>query len=123
MIPADRERNVLSVVARPAFKDGVKKPYNFLLYGALERLGVPQSLVLPTGIASRGRGIEPAAPAFLVAECRLKPLADPMKMNGCAMVIAGAPAGAAEDLATICGWVAARLGEPGGRSEVWSTAA
>lgn len=40
MIPADRERNVLSVVARPAFKDGVKKPYNFLLYGALERLGV-----------------------------------------------------------------------------------
>ncbi len=69
------------------------------------------------------RRIEPAAPAFLVAECRLKPLADPMKMNGCAMVIAGAPAGVAEDLATICGWVAARLGEPGGRSEVWSTAA
>jgi glycosyltransferase involved in cell wall biosynthesis len=43
MTSADRERNELSVVARPAFKDGVKKPYNFLLYGALQRLGVQVS--------------------------------------------------------------------------------
>ena len=68
------------------------------------------------------RRIEPAAPSFLVAECRLKPLTDPMKMNGCAMVIANAPAGVEADLATVCRWVAGRLGEAGGKGEVWSTA-
>jgi glycosyltransferase involved in cell wall biosynthesis len=43
MTSADRERKELRVLARPAFKDGVKKPYNFLLYGALQRLGVKVS--------------------------------------------------------------------------------
>jgi 23S rRNA (adenine2030-N6)-methyltransferase len=67
------------------------------------------------------RRIEPAAPSFLVAECRLKPLNDPMKMNGCAMVIANAPAGLAEDLGLVCKWVAERLGDAGGKGAVWST--
>ncbi|ATQ43560.1 23S rRNA (adenine(2030)-N(6))-methyltransferase RlmJ [Caulobacter mirabilis] len=68
------------------------------------------------------RRVEPAAPELLIAEARLKPLSDPMKMNGCAMVIAGGPAGLEGPLEAICGWVAGRLGETGGRAEVWSTA-
>jgi 23S rRNA (adenine2030-N6)-methyltransferase len=44
-----------------------------------------------------------------------------MKMNGCAMVMVGAPAGV-EDAAVQAGdWIALRLGEPGGRSRVWRT--
>ncbi len=68
------------------------------------------------------RRVEPAAAELLVAEVRLKPLVDPMKMNGCAMVIVNAPAGVEPDLAAICGWVAKALGEAGGKGEVWSTA-
>jgi len=67
------------------------------------------------------RRIEPAAPSLLIAEARLKPLADPMKMNGCAMVIANAPAGIVDDLESICGWVVSSLGEAGGKASVWST--
>jgi 23S rRNA (adenine2030-N6)-methyltransferase len=52
------------------------------------------------------------APA-LVAETRMRPLTDPMKMNGCALVLVGAPAGMAEDLEAICGWTARTLGERG----------
>lgn len=40
MTSADREGDPLSVVARPAFKDAAKKPYNSLLYGSLQQLGV-----------------------------------------------------------------------------------
>jgi len=52
------------------------------------------------------------APA-LVAETRMRPLTDPMKMNGCALVLVGAPEGVAEDLEAICGWTARTLGERG----------
>jgi len=67
------------------------------------------------------RQVEPAARSLLIAEARLKPLVDPMKMNGCAMVIANAPPGIESDLESICGWVAGNLGEAGGRASVWST--
>jgi len=50
----------------------------------------------------------------LVAETRMRPLTDPMKMNGCALVLLGAPAGMAKDLEAICGWTAQTLGEGGG---------
>jgi len=69
------------------------------------------------------RSVEPFAPNLLVAETRLKPLTDPMKMNGCALVIANPPHALAEPLATVCGWVAGRLGEAGGKARVWRTAA
>lgn len=69
------------------------------------------------------RSVEPACPDLLVAEARLKPLTDPMKMNGCAMVIANAPAGVTEGLSAACDWVARRLGETGGKAEVWRTGA
>lgn len=67
------------------------------------------------------RAVEPAAPSLLIAEARLKPLTDPMKMNGCAMVIANPPAGLEPGLEALCGWVAAQLGEAGGKASVWST--
>ena len=59
-------------------------------------------------------------PSLLVAEARLRPLTNPMKMNGCAMVVVNPPAGAEAAASEICGWVAGALGEPGGRAEVWT---
>jgi hypothetical protein len=41
-----------------------------------------------------------------------------MKMNGCALVIAGAPAGLEGPLGEVCAWVAG-LGEGEGRGEAW----
>ena len=55
----------------------------------------------------------------LVAEARLRPLTNPMKMNGCAMVVVNPPEGADVAAGEICGWVALTLGEAGGRAEVW----
>ena len=57
----------------------------------------------------------------LVAEARLRPLTNPMKMNGCAVVILNPPAGAEAAATEICGWVTARLGDAGSRAEVWMT--
>jgi 23S rRNA (adenine2030-N6)-methyltransferase len=48
-----------------------------------------------------------------VAEVRLRPLVNPMLMNGCALVMIGAPDVIGE-AAAICGWIASRLGETGG---------
>ena len=60
------------------------------------------------------RDLEDAIPApLLVAEARMRPLRDPMKMNGCALVLVGAPDGFEAPLAAICGWVAQALGEDG----------
>jgi 23S rRNA (adenine2030-N6)-methyltransferase len=64
------------------------------------------------------RQIEPLAPDALVAECRLRALDNPMKMNGCALVIAGAPSGLEAQMGEICQWVAG-LGEGQGRGEAW----
>jgi 23S rRNA (adenine2030-N6)-methyltransferase len=50
---------------------------------------------------------------MLAAEARIRPLADPMKMNGCALVLVNGPDLSA-DLAAICGWVAQALGEGAG---------
>ena len=57
-----------------------------------------------------------AAP-MLVAEARVKPLSDPMKMNGCALVLVDGPDLAAP-FAAICGWVAQALGS-GGAAKVY----
>ncbi len=55
----------------------------------------------------------------LVAEARLRPLTNPMKMNGCAMVVVNPPAGADAAATEICGWVAEVLGDEGAKAEVW----
>ena len=64
------------------------------------------------------RRLDGAGPV-VVAEARLRPLTDPMKMNGCAMVVVNPPPGAEAVAAEICAWVATALGDPGGRGEVW----
>lgn len=55
---------------------------------------------------------EVAAP-MIVCETRMRPLSDPMKMNGCGLVLVDGPDLAAP-LAAICGWVAQALGAGGG---------
>lgn len=56
----------------------------------------------------------------LVAEARLRPLDNPMKMNGCAMVVLNAPARVRHDAEAACQAVVSGLGEPGGEARVWS---
>ncbi len=67
------------------------------------------------------RRLEAAAlgPA-LVAEARLRPLAEPMRMNGCALVALNPPAGFFADLQAICGFVVEALGAPGAAAKVWT---
>ena len=60
------------------------------------------------------RDLEDAAGVpLLVAETRMRPLADPLRMNGCALVLAGEDAGLASAMEAICRWVAETLGENG----------
>jgi 23S rRNA (adenine2030-N6)-methyltransferase len=66
------------------------------------------------------RRLEGRAGPTLVAEARLRPLTNPMKMNGCALVIVNPPPGAEDAARQVCGWVADCLGDPGGRAEIWS---
>lgn len=56
-----------------------------------------------------------AAPT-LALEVRLRPLTDPMRMNGCALVAINPPLGLAPDLEAAGAWVARALGGPGGRA-------
>jgi 23S rRNA (adenine2030-N6)-methyltransferase len=65
------------------------------------------------------RGVEGTGAGALVAEARLRPLTDPLKMNGCAMLIVGAPEGLDGPLEDICRWVVERLGDRGGLAKVW----
>jgi len=66
------------------------------------------------------RRLQVKAGPTLVAEARLRPLTNPMKMNGCAMVVVNPPEGTQAAANEICGWVAGALGEAGGRAEVWT---
>jgi 23S rRNA (adenine2030-N6)-methyltransferase len=59
------------------------------------------------------------APDTLVVECRLQPLENPMRMNGCALVIVRPPAGAEPDLSDAAGWTAMTLGQTGAEARVW----
>ena len=62
--------------------------------------------------------LEATRPHSLVAaQARLRPLDDPMRMNGCAMVLIDAPDLAAQAEA-VCGWAATRLGGTGARARV-----
>jgi 23S rRNA (adenine2030-N6)-methyltransferase len=61
------------------------------------------------------RDLEDATDApLLVAETRMRPLSDPLRMNGCALVLLGAPDGLAPHLEAICRWTAETLGQGGG---------
>jgi len=68
------------------------------------------------------RQVEPVAPGALVVETRLRPLIDPMKMNGCALVIANPSPGLAGPLGEACEWVVSTVGEKGGAARLWTLA-
>ena len=59
------------------------------------------------------------AEKVLVAEARLRPLHDPMKMNGCAMVVVNPPAALRDQAQAICDEVVHTLGDAGGLAKVW----
>jgi 23S rRNA (adenine2030-N6)-methyltransferase len=66
------------------------------------------------------RGLEAMGPTrTLVAEARLRPLDDPMLMNGCAIVMINDPAGVEQDAGAACEWVVRTLGEARGRARTW----
>lgn len=62
---------------------------------------------------------EVGAGPLLVAEARMRPLTDPMKMNGCALVVAHAPEGFAQVLDSLCAWTVQALGQKG-VAKVWT---
>ena len=66
------------------------------------------------------RGLEALEPpSALAVEVRLNPLTDPMKMNGCALVILSPPPGLEEPLKSVADWVVRRAGGPGGAAKLW----
>jgi 23S rRNA (adenine2030-N6)-methyltransferase len=58
------------------------------------------------------------APDILAAELRLRPLTNPMKMNGCALVSVNPPEGFAPQLEAIARDVASLFGEPGAMARI-----
>ncbi len=56
--------------------------------------------------------------SILVAQTRLRPLTDPMKLNGCAMIVVNPTAGLASGVGEAAAWIAANLGDPGGEGRV-----
>jgi len=65
------------------------------------------------------RAMETVTNDALAAELRLRPLTDPMKMNGCAMVMVGTPKTAEGAIAEVTTWLADSLGEAGAKARIW----
>ena len=66
------------------------------------------------------RGLEALnEPDAVVLEARLQPLTDPMKLNGCALVILNPPASLDAPLKAIAEWVVKAAGGPGGVAKLW----
>lgn len=58
-------------------------------------------------------------PQTLVAEARLRPLSDPMRLNGCALVVIGAPQALDAAAREACAWTVRKLGDAGNEARVW----
>ncbi len=56
----------------------------------------------------------------LVSEVRMRPLTDPMKMNGSAMVIVRPPRGLGAEIGAVGEALVQALGEPGGEARLWN---
>ena len=66
------------------------------------------------------RGLEAVTPPpILVVEARLRPLDDPMRLNGCALVVINPPESLHQDADAACTWVVRALGEPKGVARTW----
>ena len=74
------------------------------LWTPLKDLATFDALLGDMEDAAKGR-------ALLVAEVRLRPLADPMRLNGCAMIVANPPPGLEEHAEQVVQWLARTLGE------------
>lgn len=68
------------------------------------------------------RDLKRAGARATAIEARLRPLNDPMKMNGCAMVLIGAPDGAVPAAQAVAEAVVILLGDADGSARVWRTA-
>jgi 23S rRNA (adenine2030-N6)-methyltransferase len=77
--------------------------------------GPPASLrpLAEPELASGRRPVE-----ILAAEVRLRPLDDPMRLNGCAVVVVNPPPGLGDHARVVVDWVARTLGEPGAQGRV-----
>jgi 23S rRNA (adenine2030-N6)-methyltransferase len=66
------------------------------------------------------RGLEALSPpGALAVEARLQPLTDPMKLNGCALVILNPPPRLEVPLKAIADWVVKAAGGSGGMAKIW----
>ena len=66
------------------------------------------------------RRLEHSVPApILAAEARLKPLDNPMQLNGCALIFINPPVGLAEDLKPALDWIVAQSGNPRAQARMW----
>ena len=66
------------------------------------------------------RGLEALdPPSALAVETRLNPLTDPMRLNGCALVILNPPPGLEGPLGQVAEWVVKQAGGPGGLAKLW----
>lgn len=68
---------------------------------------------LATFDAFLGEFEDAVAAPILVAETRMRPLTDPMKMNGCVLVLVDPPADLRAPTEAICQWTAETLGQDG----------
>jgi 23S rRNA (adenine2030-N6)-methyltransferase len=59
-----------------------------------------------------------AGSEILAVEVRLRPLADPMALNGCAMVVINPPTDLAEPALAAAQWIAREIGDDGGLGRV-----
>ena len=64
------------------------------------------------------RGLTLRGASAFLAEARLRPLTDPMKMNGCAMLVIGAPKPAEAAARSAADWIVRTLGQAGGKATV-----
>jgi 23S rRNA (adenine2030-N6)-methyltransferase len=87
------------------------KPATILIWLPLKDLETFDSFL------RRLEALEPAG--ALAVEARLHPLTDPMRMNGCALVLLGPPPGLEAGLKAAVDWVAAAAGGPGGLGKLW----
>lgn len=106
--PYERADDYRRVVQACAEALAVQPAAAFLIWAPLKDLETFDALL-------RSLEAEVSAPG-LALEIRLRPLTDPMRMNGCALIALNAPAGLASDLEAAGAWIVHALGGQGGRA-------
>jgi 23S rRNA (adenine2030-N6)-methyltransferase len=123
---AERESLRRLVLIDPPFERGDE--YAQILQGlkpALAQRGTIAAVWLPVKdletLDAFVSGLEALRQPILLAQARLRPLHDPLKMNGCAMALIGqglTGLGIEPQLQAICDWTARALGEPGAAAKL-----